>query len=165
MEYVSGSEVETRDIAKIIVQKIIDGQNKGPLFVGLVGDLGAGKTSFTKGVAEFFGIENTIVSPTFVIQKVYEIKEENRKEKNHSFKKLVHIDMYRLEDESELSTIDWNNYKNNSDNIIFVEWPNQIFKENPEEMITIKIEHLGLNERKIIYVSGERRKIMNDQIN
>lgn len=151
MEYVSGSEIETRDIAKIIIQKIIDGQNKGPLFIGLVGDLGAGKTAFTKGVAEYFGIENNIVSPTFVIQKVYEIPEENRKAKNHNFKKMIHIDMYRLEDEEELSTIDWYNYKNNIDNIIFVEWPNQIFKETPEDMITIKIEHKGTDERKIIY--------------
>jgi len=152
MNHFSQDENSTKEIAKNITKSIILGHPNGPVFVGLVGELGAGKTTFMKGVAEFFGVEGAISSPTFVIQKIYEIPNENRQALNHSFKKLIHIDMYRLEDEKELAAIDWQNYKNDKDNIIFVEWPNQIWQEFPEDMIQIKIQH-GEDEniRKIIY--------------
>lgn len=151
MEYISGSEIETRDIAKIVMKDILKAQKTGPIFVGLVGDLGAGKTAFVKGVADFFGISERVVSPTFVIQKVYEIDDENRKNLGHELEKIIHIDMYRLEDERELSTISWDEYKSNTGNIIFVEWPNQVFSDYPKDMIEIKIEHADINTRKIIY--------------
>jgi len=141
MEYKSTSEKETSEIAGKILEQIILKQNQGPVFVGLVGDLGAGKTAFVKGVAKFFAIEKTINSPTFVIQKNYEITEENRSEKKHNFKQLLHLDMYRLEDEKELANIKWEDYKKDPSNIIFVEWPNQIWSKFPEEMIEIKIEN------------------------
>lgn len=156
MEYKSGSEKETAEIAEKILEQIILRQKTGSVFVGLVGDLGAGKTSFVKGVARFFGIEKTVNSPTFVIQKNYEIGDENRALKNHNFKQLLHLDLYRLEDEKELVNIKWEDYKNDSGNIIFVEWPNQIWKEFPEEMIEIKIKHLenSKNEERIIQVKN-----------
>ncbi len=150
MEYKSRSEKETSEIAGKILEKIILRQNHGPVFVGLVGDLGAGKTAFVKGVARFFDIEKTINSPTFVIQKNYEISEENRSKKNHKFSQLLHLDMYRLEDEKELANLKWEEYKKDSGNIIFVEWPNQIWKEFPEDMIEIEVHHDGENERIIL---------------
>ncbi len=147
MEYKSRSEKETSEIAEKILEKIILRQNTGPVFVGLVGDLGAGKTAFVKGVARLFDIEKTINSPTFVIQKNYEISEANQTKKNHKFSQLLHLDMYRLEDEKELANLKWEEYKKDSGNIIFVEWPNQIWKEFPEDMIEIEVHHDGENER------------------
>ncbi len=150
MKYFTGSENETREAAKAVSGEIVSKHSSGPVFVGLVGDLGAGKTTFMKGVAEFFSVSDTVSSPTFVIQKIYEIPEENRETKNHSFKRLVHMDMYRLENEEDLKAIDWEFYKSSPENILFVEWPNQIWKAVPEGMIEIKIEHLEGDKRKII---------------
>lgn len=89
------------------------------LVVGLYGDLGAGKTTFMKYVAEAFGIENTIQSPTFVIQKIYNLKDKQ-------FKNLVHIDAYRIEEEKETSALKWQETVSNPQNIVFVEWPERI---------------------------------------
>ncbi len=151
MEYITNSPNETKKVAEEIIKDIISRQKKGPIFVGLVGELGAGKTTFMKGVAEFFEVQETILSPTFVIQKIYEITEENRHKENHEFKRLVHMDLYRLEDEKSLEAIKWEDYKNDNSNILFVEWPNQIWENAPAGMIEIKIEHGEGDERKIIY--------------
>jgi tRNA threonylcarbamoyladenosine biosynthesis protein TsaE len=151
MEYLVSNETETRNVAQKILKNIISENSSGPVFVGLVGELGAGKTTFMKGVAEFFGVTQHVSSPTFVIQKIYEIGEDNRQKENHNFKKIIHMDLYRLEDEKSLPAIKWEEYKNDKSNILFVEWPNQIWKDFPEEMIEIKIEHEGGDKRKIIY--------------
>lgn len=151
MEYITNSESQTRNVAHQIIKDIISHQKKGPLFIGLVGDLGAGKTTFMKGVADFFDVQETILSPTFVIQKIYPISKENQEKENHSFQKLVHMDLYRLPDEKSLEAIRWDDYKNEEGNVLFVEWPNQIWQSVPADMLEIKIEHLGNDERKIIY--------------
>lgn len=151
MEYFSDGESDTKNAAQDILKDVVFNNPKGPVFVGLVGDLGAGKTTFMKGVADFFDIKETISSPTFVIQKIYEIPEENRESKRHSFKKLIHMDMYRLENEEDLKSVDWEFYKNSEDNILFVEWPNQIWQNRPEKMIEIKIEHIEGDKRKITF--------------
>src|SRR5689334_7666432 len=65
-------------------------KESGATLVTLTGELGAGKTSFTQGVARALGIEESVTSPTFVLEKVYELAD-------HGFKRLVHIDAYRLE--------------------------------------------------------------------
>lgn len=151
MEYITNSPNETKKVAEEIIKDIISGQKKGPIFVGLVGGLGAGKTTFMKGVAEFFEVQETILSPTFVIQKIYEITEENRQKEYHEFKRLVHMDLYRLEDEKSLEAIKWEEYKSEKGNILFVEWPNQIWENAPADMVEIKIEHAGEDRRKIMY--------------
>jgi tRNA threonylcarbamoyladenosine biosynthesis protein TsaE len=148
MEYESNSLKDTKILSGQIIKEIISKKNP-PVFIGLMGDLGAGKTSFVQGVSEFFCINDAVLSPTFVIQKIYEIKEENRISKGHSFKRLVHMDLYRLEDEKSLDAIKWEEYRNDKENILFVEWPNQIWKDFPEDMVLINIEHKGGDKRVI----------------
>ncbi len=109
---------DTRSKAFEFVKSLQKKEN-GATVVGLYGDLGAGKTTFMKYVAEAFGIENTIQSPTFVIQKIYKLKEKE-------FENLVHIDAYRIEEEKEMEALKWKETKNNPQNIIFVEWPERI---------------------------------------
>ena len=152
MKYLSESEQDTKQIAQTIMQKLILKHPQGPLFVGLVGDLGAGKTAFVKGVSEFFSISETISSPTFVIQKIYPISSVNQHMKHHSFQKLVHMDLYRLEDETKLQTIRWEEYKNNPGNILCVEWPNQIWANAPSDMVEITMKHREDNKREIVIV-------------
>jgi tRNA threonylcarbamoyl adenosine modification protein YjeE len=86
----------------------------------LYGDLGAGKTALVKGFARELGLTEEITSPTFVIQKEYPL------DKHLFFKKLIHIDAYRLEDARELEYLGWNELIQNPENIIFLEWPSQV---------------------------------------
>ena len=86
----------------------------------LRGDLGVGKTAFTKELAKALGIEETVTSPTFVVLKEYPVE-------NHAFiTNLIHIDAYRLADASELEYLHWNQYVQNPHNCIAIEWPEMV---------------------------------------
>src|SRR3989338_10388131 len=99
MEFLSKSIEETAQIAKDFASSL-DGAHQGALVVGLYGELGAGKTTFMKYLAESFGITETVQSPTFVIMKVYKLKSASEKAQDNTFKlfnfqTLFHIDAYR----------------------------------------------------------------------
>ena len=111
--------------------------------VALSGDLGAGKTAFVKSVAKHFGIKEEVTSPTFVIQKEYEIED------NEQFKKMIHIDAYRLENKLELEYLGWKEIIANPENIIFMEWPEQVNGIEIPEPIEIKIKILDDESREI----------------
>ena len=134
MEYITKSSEETAKLAAKFLK-----ENPETRVVGLSGDLGSGKSVFVKGAAKYLGIEKNITSPTFVIAKVYNGKEH----------KLVHIDAYRLKDENDLEAIGFNEFTQDRENYIFLEWPEQVFSEMPEKIKIIKFEYLGENERKI----------------
>ncbi|PIP68845.1 tRNA (adenosine(37)-N6)-threonylcarbamoyltransferase complex ATPase subunit type 1 TsaE [Candidatus Nomurabacteria bacterium CG22_combo_CG10-13_8_21_14_all_32_8] len=114
-------------MAKIFLDKISKSKkkHKGALVVGLSGDLGAGKTAFVKFIAKHLGIKNKVFSPTYVIIKNYKLQITN-------YKKFFHIDAYRIEDEKELLNLNWEEIINNEENIIFIEWPENISKSMPK---------------------------------
>ena len=111
--------------------------------VGLSGHLGAGKTAFVKVVANLLGIKEEITSPTFVIMKMYETK-FNIKDKisniqsasaQYQWKRLIHIDAYRLERYEELEVLNWEQLVADPGNIFMVEWPENACidtNKNPE---------------------------------
>ncbi len=87
--------------------------------LALHGDLGAGKTTFTQILAKQLGVSENIVSPTFIIQKRYPLKDQ-------IFKQLIHIDAYRLESLEQLKVLDWDELVADKDNLIVVEWPKNV---------------------------------------
>jgi len=89
------------------------------LVVGLSGHLGSGKTAYVKAVARILGITEEITSPTFVIMKMYNISYS-------SWKKLVHIDAYRLEKKEELDALQWERVVADPQNLILMEWPENV---------------------------------------
>lgn len=116
--------------------------------VGLSGHLGAGKTAFTKCVAADLGIAEDVTSPTFVIMKIYSIDPA----KGFPWKKLVHIDAYRLGQGRELTAIDFEKYAADPSNLILIEWP-----ENVKEMV----EGLaGYSEIKFSVGEGEMERVV-----
>ncbi len=105
----------------------------------LEGDLGAGKTTLTKGIAEYFGVKKNITSPTFSLMNVYEVKSL----KVSKVKSLVHIDTYRLENEEKLIEIGAEDYIGAPDTVCIIEWPEKLRRLlKGKKVKKIKIEHI-----------------------
>jgi len=134
---------EFNNFVKEFFSKIKPLNNKA-VVIALKGDLGAGKTTFTQMLAKELGIEETITSPTFVIQKRYEIKKGP-----DPFKKLIHIDAYRLDSSDELLNLDWKELISNPENIICLEWPERVQDIIPEDSVVIELEIDERGGRKI----------------
>jgi tRNA threonylcarbamoyladenosine biosynthesis protein TsaE len=147
MEFESKGVEETAKIAREFVQNLKPEADRATV-VGLYGDLGAGKTTFMKYLAESLGIKETIQSPTFVIMKKYEIKDASKKTQVKKifkiapcvFQNLVHIDAYRIEKDEEMLNLDWLAIINDPKNLVCVEWPELIAKIMPSH-IKIFFEH------------------------
>ena len=142
MEIISKNIEQTAKIAYDFASKLEPKGNKATI-TGLYGELGSGKTTFMKYLAKSFGLKETIQSPTFVIEKVYELE-------NKPFQHLIHIDAYRIEKENEMTNLGWNEIISDPKNLICIEWPDRIAKIMPEH-IMITFEHVSETERKISF--------------
>ena len=111
-------------------------RGKAATIITLSGGLGAGKTTFTQGVARALGVTETVASPTFVIEKIYELK-------NQLFQRLIHIDTYRLKSQAELVTIGWEEIIADPDNLILLEWPEAVPGAIPESATAIRFDIEG----------------------
>ena len=116
MNYQTFSTKETIALAKSIAAKLHGGD-----IVLLEGDLGAGKTTFTKGLAEAFGIKEDIVSPTFTLMQVYPVPKNDR-----DITEFIHIDTYRLDNEQSLIDIGAMDYLGEPNTISIIEWPEKV---------------------------------------
>lgn len=110
--------------------------------IGLEGDLGSGKTTFTQSIARELGIQETVTSPTFVIEKIY-------KTKHQSFTHLIHIDAYRLEKAQELLHVGWEELIKNPENLIFIEWPEKVQEILPSHMKKLNFRFVDETTREI----------------
>ncbi len=97
---------------------------RGGDIIGLVGDLGSGKTTFVQHLAEDMGVKKTVRSPTFVLLQEYQTSKEFREKYNVS--RLCHIDAYRLNNENELFAIGFEDYVERHDTVILFEWADRI---------------------------------------
>ncbi|HLU22721.1 tRNA (adenosine(37)-N6)-threonylcarbamoyltransferase complex ATPase subunit type 1 TsaE [Lederbergia graminis] len=113
----------------------------------LEGDLGAGKTTFTKGIAVGLDITRNVNSPTFTIIKEYEGRLP-----------LYHMDVYRVEDSSEDLGIDEYFYGNG---VTVVEWAHLIKEQLPDEYLEIRLYHEGDDQRKLVLEPhGDRYEVL-----
>lgn len=141
-KFVSHSEGQTKEIAKEFAKELVAGN-----VIALVGDLGAGKTAFTKGIAEFFGIEGEVSSPTFTIVNEY----------NGSLD-LFHFDAYRLEN-VDPDQCDWMDDYFFGGGICIIEWAQNIEKVLPKGYFLVRIEknpEMGEDYREILIEKTER---------
>ena len=115
--------------------------------VCLSGDLGAGKTAFTKCIAKSLGIDDVVTSPTFILEKVYTLPRESIV--GEHFKKLIHIDAYRLSSASEMRALDWEHLLSEEHNLIFIEWPEQVKGAIPDDAIKLSFEYVDEGVRSI----------------
>jgi len=124
------NEQETRQFAEEIGSRLIPGS-----VVALEGDLGAGKTTFTKGIAKSLGVTRTVNSPTFTIMKQYK-----------GNMPLYHMDVYRIENEDE--EFGFEEYFE-GDGVTIIEWAHLIKAQLPDELLTLYLFHEGDEQRRI----------------
>ncbi len=144
--FTSHSLRETQDfaydwVASLEVKEKRSENNEGALVVGLYGNLGAGKTALVQAIAKELGVEEFVTSPTFVIEKIYETTHPH-------FIRLIHIDAYRLEKASELQNLNFESLVENSHNLIFIEWPENVKEILPEDHVKIYCDFVDENTRK-----------------
>ena len=124
--------------------------------LALYGDLGSGKTTFTKFLGNRLGVKENITSPTFVIEKRYKINNQitnnpliTHGESRSQTAELIHIDCYRMGeqniDEHYLSEL-----FADKDSVIVIEWPEKIEKYLPKNCKKIEFEYISEKKRKIV---------------
>jgi len=148
MLVISKNTKDTEEIAKDFLDKIKPAES-GATIVGLYGELGTGKTTFTQAVARILGVKRKVNSPTFVIMKKYELPNKKLSHKNFlASKYLFHLDAYRLKNEKELLHLGWEEIIADPKNLIFIEWPEMIIKAMPKKHYKILIAHTKEGHRK-----------------
>ena len=147
MKYIAENLRQTAKIAADFALNLSLTTNKATV-VGLYGELGSGKTSFTQSVSTVLGVTETVVSPTFVIEKIYELPKTKTDGQKNVFKHLIHIDAYRLEKSNELLSLGWPEIIKDESNLILIEWPERVTDIMPEH-IRINFYHTKENQREI----------------
>ena len=144
---ISHSLEETREIAsKWLTEVSVEKNAAEATIVGLSGHLGSGKTAFVQAVAAELGVGEQITSPTFVIMKLYETK-------NEAFPRLVHIDAYRLEEGRELTALEFEKIVADPRNLVLIEWAENVKEMLPEGTRMIEFEAVGEGERRMEFMS------------
>lgn len=114
-----------------------------PLVVGLTGDLGAGKTTLVRAICRGYGVEADVTSPTYALVHEYEAPRSP----------VYHLDLYRLERESELANIGWDDVLS-SGGLVLVEWPERAGSLMPPETVPIELEHLAGDPERRLLLAG-----------
>ena len=114
MKYVTHSAEETRHVAAEVAAQLRGGE-----FLALVGDLGAGKTTFTQGLVAALGSSARVKSPTFTVMNEYVV------DRHPTVQRVVHIDFYRFTTEAEVRALELETYRR-SNIVIVAEWPNAL---------------------------------------
>jgi len=140
---------EMRDFGVLMLQTFHEsGERVGykkAIVVGLSGDLGSGKTTFSQQIAEMLDVGDRVTSPTFVIEKIYETDDIGK------FEKLVHIDAYRIERAEEMDALRFNELLNTPNTLVLIEWPEKLEGLLPEDVIKIHFEFVDEKTRQVSY--------------
>lgn len=140
MKIITYSPEETIEFAKRVGSLL-----KGGEVIAYTGGLGAGKTTFTRGLAIGFGVGDDVTSPTFALVNEYR--------KNN--KALCHFDMYRINGADDLETTGFFDYMD-GETVIAVEWSENVSEALPEDTVFIDIKRIDENVREI-QISGDDR--------
>ena len=129
---------DTKKLGQKLAKEILKRKGEAAFIVFLDGDLGTGKTTLVKEIIFALGVKEKVKSPTFTIIEPYELNNEN----------IYHVDLYRIIDPTELEIIGLREYLNESNAIIFIEWPEKSYGYLKKFDLKISLKHLSENERK-----------------
>ena len=134
-EFITSSEEETENIGKTLAMSLSKGDA-----VLLRGNLGAGKTVFSRGFARGLGITEPVSSPTYTIVQEYELPDGGR---------LYHLDLYRISGVNAALAFGVDEFLNDPSSYALVEWPERIAGILPDNAIRITLKHIGEGRREI----------------
>ena len=141
MDFFSRSPEQTRRIGVRLGGALQPGD-----VICLQGDLGAGKTTFVQGIAQGWGSQDSVSSPTFIIVNVYRRGDEAR---------LFHMDAYRLDSTAEAEELDLDSML--AQGPLIIEWPERMDGLVPAERLWVNLEHIDEDERQMKFrASGQR---------
>ena len=138
MQYITKSPEETERVAQAFAPLLQPGT-----VIAYEGDLGAGKTAFTRGLAKGLGIKDTVTSPTYTIVNEY----------LSGRLPLFHFDMYRLTSSDDLFDIGWEDYLDRG-GICAVEWSENVSDALGDKVFRVIIEKVDETTRKITFEGG-----------
>ncbi|MCL2843607.1 MAG: tRNA (adenosine(37)-N6)-threonylcarbamoyltransferase complex ATPase subunit type 1 TsaE [Oscillospiraceae bacterium] len=133
MTVVTNSPAETEQLAATLADCLAPG-----MVLAFTGDLGAGKTTFTRGLARGLGIETPVTSPTYTIVNEYDTGRLS----------LIHFDMYRLSGADELFEIGWEDYRERGA-VLAIEWSETVAEALGPDTVMVQIEKIGDESRRI----------------
>lgn len=114
-----------------------------PLLISLTGDLGAGKTTLAKAICEGFGVAEPVTSPTYALVHRYEAEKSP----------VYHVDLYRLDDEAQLTNIGWDDLLTERA-VVIVEWPERAGDRMPSDHLHIDLEYVDGDESRRVLLAG-----------
>lgn len=145
MLFMQSLVINSTEELPMLVEQILDYAGDRKKFV-LIGEIGAGKTTFTKAFCDHFSVEGEASSPTFSLINEYEYIDAMGKTA-----RIYHADLYRLKSIEEALDIGIEEYLDN-DSYFLIEWPEIIEPLLPEDCIRIKLEIIGNSNRKILFL-------------
>ncbi len=140
--YRTNAPEETQAIAAELAQHLVGGE-----FIALIGDLGAGKTTFTQGLVAAIGSTARVKSPTFTVMNEYAVSS------HPTIRRVVHCDFYRFTKAEELGALELDEYRR-LDTVIVAEWPDALPMVAWEPTYTVTISHKDEHSRTITIEEG-----------
>jgi L-threonylcarbamoyladenylate synthase len=151
---ISKSEKETEKIAEFLLKR--QGLNKKPLVFLLSGDLGCGKTFFSRKIGHLLGVKEKITSPTFMIYNEYKLVESKKLKVKSNIKKFLHMDLYKITTEKDLEEIKFLDlFEENT--LSCIEWPENMGKKYlgklkaKTNVVSVNFEYVDERTREIRY--------------
>ncbi len=136
-EFFTSTPFQTKKAGKLLAEEILKSKpGKKAFVVGLVGDLGGGKTTFLQGFSRGLGIKGRVLSPTFIIMR--------------RFNNFYHIDCYRIKKPQELIDLGLKKIMANPKNIVAVEWADRVCQIMPPKTVWVNFEFINEKKRKIV---------------
>ena len=132
-EFISHNALETQSYAEALAKDF-----KGGEALLLVGEMGAGKTHFVKGLAKGLGVEEVVTSPTFALHNVYSGRLT-----------LNHFDFYRIDDSEEVAILGLDEFFYDKNGVAAIEWSENVKDLLPKHCITVTIDKIDDNTRRI----------------
>ncbi len=134
---------ELSDFAETLLDQLVAHEDKATILC-LNGDLGAGKTTLTQYLAKHLGVAEPLSSPTFVIQKSYNIPESSC-----GFIELVHIDAYRLESGDQMGPLRFSDTLALPKTLVVIEWSENILSVLPQDRVEVQLKWIDETTRQI----------------
>ena len=134
--HTSKSPEELKSFAASFLEEKMQSPRTRALVVSLVGNLGAGKTTFVQGIAEFLGIVRSMVSPTFTLMREVELPRETG-----GITMIYHFDWFRLKHGADIVALGWDDIIKDPKNLVLVEWGDKFPQLFPEGTYQITLSH------------------------